>query len=104
MTKAEQIRTNNEVKEVYKDLIACIDHFGSKKVGRLRSCNAVVYKTNGYTYLESYGTKIACIGDADNTTYDFLRYAYGYTATSAQHITKFSRDYNSFVKKTYRPI
>ena len=104
MTKAEQIRINNEVKEVYNDLIACIDHFGYKKVGRLRSCNAVVYKTHGYTYLESYGTKIACMGDTDSITYDFLRYTHGYTATSAQHISKFCRDYYSFAKKTYRPI
>lgn len=104
MKKYEQLMVNEEVKEVYNDLLSCIDHFGSKKIGKLRSCNAVVYETYGYIYLESYGTKVACIGNADNICYDFLRLVYGYTATSAQHISKFCADFLSYGKRTYYPV
>ena len=104
MKKYEQLMVNEDVEEVYKDLLSCIDHFGSTKIGRLRSCNAVVYRTYGYTYLESYGTIIACIGHDDNICYDFLRLVYGYTATSAQHISKFMHDYLPYSKRTYYPV
>lgn len=104
MKKYEQLMVNEDVEEVYKDLLACIDHFGSRKIGKLRSCNAVVYETYGYTYLESYGTKIACIGHEDNICYDFLRLVYGYTATSAKYISKFCADYYPYGKRTYYPV
>ena len=104
MKKDVQLSINEDVKETYNDLLACIDHFGSKKIVKLRSCNAVVYETYGYTYLESYGTKVACIGHEDNICYDFLRLVYGYTATSAQHITKFMHDYLPFARKMYYPV
>ena len=104
MKKCEQIMVNEDVKETYNDLLACIDHFGSKKIGKLRTCNAEVYETYGYTYLESYGTKIACIGHDDNICYDFLRLVYGYTATSAKHISKFCADYLPYSKRTYYPV
>lgn len=104
MKLSAQRQINADVKEAYTDLLHCIDTHGSRKIGRLRTCNAVVYETYGYTYLESYGTKIACIGHDDNICYDFLRLVYGYTATSAQHINKFMRDYYPYSKKTYYPV
>ena len=104
MKKYEQLMINEDVEEVYHDLVSCIDHFGSKKIGKLRSCNAVVYETYGYIYLESYGTKVACIAHDDNICYDFLRLVYGYTATSTQHISKFCADYLSYAKRTYYPV
>lgn len=60
---------------------------------RLRSCNVIVYENEKYYYLQSYRTIIAFIEKESNTLVDFLRYVYGYTATSAQHISKFDKDY-----------
>ena len=63
---------------------------------RLRTCNAMVYSyknEKGRVYiLKSYNTLVAAVG-ASGRCYDFLRYVYGYTATSAQHISKFFKDY-----------
>lgn len=104
MKKSEQIYINCEVKEVYADLIQCIDYHGARLIDRLRTCNAEVYETYGYTYLKSYNTIVAAIGHEDNMCYDFLRMVYGYTPTSAQHIFKFMHDYYSYGKKTYYPV
>lgn len=62
---------------------------------RLRSCSATVYSTDNYFILQSYRTVVACIDKRTDTCYDFLRKVYGYTATSAQHIAKFCRDYGT---------
>ena len=61
---------------------------------RLHKCSAIVIETPNYYVLQSYNTIIACIDKNDNTLYDFLRVVYGYTATSAQHISKFYQDYS----------
>lgn len=64
---------------------------------QLRSFSAIVHtcvleETGEVVYvLQSYNTIIALI--SGNVMYDFLRYVYGYTATSAQHIVKFRSDY-----------
>lgn len=104
MKKYEQLMINEDVKEAYKDLLYCIDHFCSTKIGKLRTCRAEVYATDGYIYLKSYNTIVAAIGDEDSVCYDFLRMVYGYTSTSAQHIAKFMKDYHSSSKKTYYPV
>ena len=63
---------------------------------QLRSCQAKVYAYDtekGRAYvLKSYNTLVAMIDEA-GVCYDFLRYVYGYTATSAQHISKLFKDY-----------
>ena len=63
---------------------------------RLRNCKAMVYAFDtekGRVYvLKSYNTLVAMI-DEGGLCYDYLRYVYGYTATSAQHISKFFKDY-----------
>ena len=88
---------------------------GIQFIRRLRTCNACVLASGNYYLLKSYNTIIAAV-DADGNLYDFLRYVYGYTATSAQHIAKFYNDYaqpiaNSYndyalhgVRYTYRPL
>lgn len=74
---------------------------------RLRNCQATVhaYDTEkGRVYvLKSYNTIVAMIGES-GVCYDFLRYIYGYTATSAQHISKFFKDYapENAERLTYR--
>ena len=42
-----------------------------------------------YDILKSYETYVALYDKETDTFYDVLRYSYGYTATSAQHIAKF---------------
>ena len=60
---------------------------------QLRACSADVARIGSLIVLRSYSTIIACIDTRTDTLYDFLRYVYGYTATSAQHITKFAAEY-----------
>lgn len=60
---------------------------------RLRTCQAYVYETPSFYVLRSYNTVVAIIDKSTDTCYDFLRAVYGYTNTSAQHISKFDKDY-----------
>ena len=62
---------------------------------RLLSCTAKVIITDKYYLLQSYSTIVAVIDRTTNTLYDVLRVVYGYTATSAQHIAKFNREYGN---------
>jgi hypothetical protein len=91
--KKLQIQVNNEV-------LAAVDRFNEElnycsiSVGkRLRSCQAYVYETPSFYVLRSYNTVVAIIEKSSDTCYDFLRGVYGYTNTSAQHISKFDKDY-----------
>ena len=66
-------------------------------VQKLRKCQALVLKYampdgDSVYLLKSYDTIVAMI-DENGDGIDFLRYVYGYTATSAQHIRKFFDDY-----------
>ena len=63
---------------------------------RLRSCSAWVFETDNFYLLKSYDTFIAAIDKRSNTTVDVLRLVYGYTSTSAQHISKFWQDYTPY--------
>ena len=57
----------------------------------LYSCKAEILEYNGFLALVSYRTPIAVYAPDNATLYDCLRIVYGYTATSAQHISKFSK-------------
>lgn len=63
---------------------------------KFRSCNARIVEYGMYTYLISYNTVIGMLDRHTGTFYDALRVVYGYTATSAQHISKFCNDYPVF--------
>ena len=101
MTKNEQTAINAEV-------IATIERFNSMHFTltnwkQLRSCSAEVAPCTDpetgellFYALRSYRTIVAIIDCRTNTLYDFLRYVYGYTATSAQHIAKFACDYGYY--------
>lgn len=98
MKKSEQLAINEKV-------VALVNEFNSSNNyalnwRKLRSCSAevapIIDAETGellYYVLRSYRTVIAAIDVRTDTLYDFLRYVYGYTATSAQHISKFSQDY-----------
>lgn len=72
-------------------------------VGRLRTCTAAVYETKHWYILQSYTTIVAAIDKQTGILYDFLRYVYKYTATSAYHIRIFATDYHATQHYTYRP-
>ena len=95
MSKKAQLEANKEVLEAlyrFKDeLENCTFSTGK----RLRSCNAYVYETPSLYVLRSYNTAVAIIEKSTGTCYDFLRLVYGYTSTSAHHISKFDKDYGS---------
>ena len=76
---------------------------------RLKNCQAYVLETKNYYILKSYNTIVAWIEKEHDTLYDALRMVYGYTATSAQHISKFEKAYcsgkwNCVERFTYRDI
>lgn len=68
----------------------------SKDIGqvRLNKCQAYVCKPSAdedFVYLESYGTIVAVYDRYEDALYDVLRTEYGFTKTSAQHISKFEK-------------
>ena len=88
MSKNEQIVINAIVKQVFDNL----PHIGLNVNSiRLYHCNAYIYYVGRYVILRSYNTIIAVYDGERSILYDGLRYVYGYTATSAQHIAKFKR-------------
>lgn len=101
MKKEEQNRINEIVRKEYNRFSLEVEHRGMQYIGRLRSCSAEVWASDSYYILRSYNTIIAVI-DSDGNTYDFLRKVYGYTNTSAKHISYFSHDYGNGYKYTYR--
>lgn len=100
----ERMLTNEEVLAVLNDVNLCIDTFGTNSRRKLRSCKAEICSTEGYIILYSYGTMVAAYAPETDTVYDFLRYVYGYNATSAQHITKFTADMHASHIMRYYPL
>lgn len=94
MKRVEQMRINNECERVWDDMLS--QFVLSEKPERLRTCKAAVFDTGNYYVLQSYATLVACIDKRTNTLYDMLRKVYGYTNTSAQHISKFSKYYGAY--------
>lgn len=98
MTKMElQLRINEEVAETWQYMRHVWNNGKLVCMKRLRHCQAWVYTfedENGHAYhvLRSYGTMVAGVSPIGDK-YDWLRYVFCYTATSAQHIAKFFQDY-----------
>ena len=107
MRKKEQLEINKEALDAigrYNE-----EHHSLGKGTRLRTCKAHVYETPTFYVLESYNTIVAIIEKSTDTCYDFLRYVYGYTSASAQHINKFDKDYGKGMcgcksRVTYREV
>lgn len=109
LNKKAQIESNKKVlSAVYRyneEVKGTILHHGT----RLRTCQAYVYETPSFYVLRSYNTVVAIIEKSSDICYDFLRAVYGYTNTSAQHISKFDKDYGRGVygckeRVTYREV
>lgn len=76
---------NTMLQDAMQDLKTC-----KKPIfGRLYNCQAQIIHCDTFTILQSYNTYVAVF--YDDTVYDCLRTVYGYTATSAQHISKFMK-------------
>lgn len=73
---------------------------------RLRHCSADFVRIGHYLVLRSYATVVAVYDMQNDTLYDFLRYVYGYTATSAQHINKFDHEVcnRTTTRLTYKEV
>ena len=95
MTRKELQRTENEMIEMYLDDVCkeIEEQGGLRNWKRLRYCSAEVAETENYYVLRSYNTLIGFINKREDKCFDVLRKVYGYTATSAQHISKFDKDY-----------
>lgn len=105
MKKAIQENENAIVKAMYERFEKSLEENGDYYVERLRSCSATVRENTDFIILVSYNTVVAIVDKATGNLYDFLRYVYGYTATSAQHISKFAHDYSrNGLKYTYRAV
>lgn len=91
MKKSEQKLINERCAIAYEEAL-CEDVWNAY---RLRTCSAVVESTENFYRLRSYQTIVAVIDKNTDTLYDCLRTVYGYTATSAQHISKFNKDFGS---------
>ena len=104
MNKAYQENVNAMVREHYMQAMSEYREQHST-YKRLRSCTAEVCETENYYVLRSYNTIVAVITKEHGQLYDALRMVYGFTSTSAQHITKFYHDYGFAPQKyTYRDI
>ena len=73
------------------ECILCEVFNNGERISRLYSCNAEIWEYNGFLALVSYKTPIAVYAPDNATLYDCLRIVYGYTSTSAHHISKFSK-------------
>lgn len=108
MTNKElQVFINTICVENYREALSEITSGCNAKT--LRSCKAKVIETVNYYILVSYETVVAVIDKLSDTLYDVLRYAYGYTSTSNQHIAKFEKDYSKGnweceMRLTYRDL
>lgn len=92
MKKVEQIVINAIVEFIIDEVNAEIS-VENPIYCAFRNCNASVAETKHFYILRSYSTIVAVIDKRTGILYDFLRLAYGYSSTSAQHIAKFSKEY-----------
>lgn len=99
--KEKQIEENEKVVKAYEEALPILERWYTVTGTRLRTCDAMVYTVDDYRILRSYATVVAMI-TPDGELYDFLRYVYKYTVTSAQHVSKFAQDYHAVIAYTYR--
>lgn len=106
MKKNEQIEINTYVENIVNDINALLcTSYGTIKWHRLYHCSAYTCAVGDWIILRSYYTIVAAYNVETGEMFDFLRMVYGYTSTSAQHITKFRnfcRDINLECNIMYR--
>lgn len=105
MKKEKQIEENIIVEEAYTSFVRDkkkADSLEFTPPTRFRSCKAYVSRVGKWLVLTSYSTDVAIIDCQTGVLYDFLRLVYGYTSTSAHHISKFAHDYSVLERYTWR--
>ena len=101
MKKKEQLLINQTVKERWDETMNAIAsrEVSYRKTEKLYSCTAQIeFYDSGFCVLRSYDTLIALYDMETETIYDALRYVYGFTSTSAQHVAKF----RNWLRERYR--
>lgn len=98
-----------EQKEMNEYVLNFIEIFNEKdekpiSVRRFDYCQAQIIETESYYVLRSYQSLVAVFSKKTNIGYDFLRYVYGYTASSAKHISKFFKVFGVTNIYTYRRV
>lgn len=94
MKKELQRELNKKAYDIFDSALS--EFFHSEQDGKqLNHCQAHVYETPNFYILQSYNTLVACIEKSTDILVDVLRTEFGYTSTSSQHITKFSRRYGA---------
>lgn len=112
MKQYNQNLDNITARAIFNSAFNELDAMLEYKYKRLRSCTAWIFETENYYLLKSYNTFIAAIDKRSDVCVDVLRDVYGYTSTSAHHISKFFSDYAFTIGKwrsdlkiyTYRDI
>lgn len=100
-SKAQQ-QINEFIIGEYDDALSyymeCCDKYPDRiKWHQLYNCKGCFCDIDRWTFLKSYDTIVAVFDHYHFRLFDVLRYVYGYTATSAQHIAKF----RNWVRLTY---
>lgn len=94
--------SQEEINAVVKaNLALCLSQLSECSVRKFRTCHALILENKKYVVLRSYNTIVAFIDKDSGYFYDALRYVYGYTATSSQHIAKFRADYRTCILKAF---
>lgn len=93
MKKNDQIDINIYVEDTVTDINYFLGTTEKPiKWKQLYRCSAdTCIVKGGWILLRSYSTVVAAYNIYNNELFDFLRLVYGYTSTSAQHITKFRK-------------
>lgn len=104
MKKSEQLLINERCEKIWEPAMTEWNNVDIITHKKLRSCQATVFETKHYYYLVSYKTLVAVIEKKRNILVDVLRKVYGYTNTSAGHISRFANDYGRPEKLTYNEV
>lgn len=102
--KALQEKFNMECVNEFNNAMRELDLNRSVSWHRLYNCNARYCVTDNYAILQSYSTIIAVQNLDTACCYDLLRCEYGYTATSAQHVSKFKHFFRALNTYTWRYV
>ena len=104
MTKQAQQLINNACVSAMERYNRYVEQGDQHTEERLDYCQAYILDFEDWQALRSYNTIVALYDKTRGTFYDVLRYAYGYTATSAKHISKFRNMHRSAEQFMYRDI
>ena len=107
MTKKElQLQENEIALEHYTKFKAVLDEElrHPYTVKRLRTMSAEILYTENYYILRSYNTLIAFMPINTGRVIDVLRLVYGYTATSAKHISAFCNQLHATSRYTWKEV